>query len=360
MTIADIQIVDIESELARLWDSRQEKDHIKACLCTLVVYTPDSNHAGYLKNIVQALIEKFPCRIIFIQSDRSPDANFLHVSVSNAIVGQGKVSIACDQISIEASSNQMSRVPFIVLPHLVADLPIYLLWGQDPTTESVIFPTLQTFATRLIFDSSGISNLPAFSRRMRALMDSQKNLALMDMNWGKIYGWREALSQVFDSAVKSQQLRVCKSIQIRYNDKKDGCGQHGEMQVIYLIGWLAAQMQWKFTGQEKDGNRRSLFYTNGVNACTVTLLPQTDQALPSGALLQIDVASADNTFFTIAPMCQLPKVIVHISTLEKCELPFTLPLPDLKRGSSLIKTMLYYETSEHYRNMLQAIENILP
>lgn len=359
MTTADIQIVDIESELARLWDSRQEKDHIKACLCTLVVYTPDSNHAVYLKNIVQAFIEKIPCRIIFIQSDPLRDANFLHVSVS--ILRGGKVSIACDQIFIEASSSQMSRVPFILLPHLVADLPIYLLWGQDPTTEGVIFPALQAFAARVIFDSSGISDLPAFSRRMCALMDSLKNLDLMDMNWGKISGWRAALSQVFDSALKSQQLRTCKGIQIRYNDKNDGCGQHSEIQAIYLLGWLAAQMQWTLTGQEQEGNRSRLFsYTNRVNAFTVTLLPQTDQALPSGALLQIDVASADNTFFSIAPMCQLPKVMVHISTLEKCELPFTLPLPDLKRGSSLIKTILYDETSEHYRNMLQAIEHVWP
>lgn len=354
----DIQIVDIEAELARLWDSRNEKDHIKACLCTLLVYSDNKTHMASLQQIVQSLIEKFPCRIIFIQGDKTTQQNYLHVNVSNAITGKGNVSIACDQISIDASMNQMHRVPFIVLPHLVPDLPIYLLWGLDPTKENNILPQLRNFATRLVFDSSCIDDLQAFSRRMLTLIDSRQKLDFMDMNWARLHGWRQALSQVFDSPAKSQQLRLSKEIEIRYNNKKDECFLHNEIQAIYLLGWLAAQMQWKFVSQNKENENWILNYSNGVNNISVKFIPQINPNLQSGAILQVDIATLDDNFFNLSPMAHLPKVMVHVSSLEKCELPFTISLPDIKRGSSIIKAILYFETSAHYRSMLQAIAQI--
>jgi glucose-6-phosphate dehydrogenase assembly protein OpcA len=354
----DIQIVDIEAELTRLWESRHEKDHIKACLCTLLVYADNRTRMVSLQQIVQSLIEKFPCRIIYILGDKAIQENYLHVTVSNAITGKGNVSIACDQISIDASMTQMSRVPFIVLPHLVPDLPIYLLWGVDPTKENDILPKLQKFATRLVFDSSCIDDIQAFSRRMLSLIDSQQKLDFMDINWARLHGWRQALSQVFDSPTKSEQLRLSKEIEIRFNDKKDQSFLHNEMQAIYLVGWLAAQMRWKFVFQEKGNEARILNYANGVNNFTVKLIPQINPNLQPGAILQVDVASTDDNFFNLSPMANLPKVMVHVSSLEKCELPFTVSLPQIKRGSSIIKAILYFETSAHYRHMLQSIGQI--
>jgi glucose-6-phosphate dehydrogenase assembly protein OpcA len=355
---ADIQLVDIEAELTRLWESRQEKDHIKACLCTLVVYIPDQDHALFLKKMVHSFIEKFPCRIIFIQGLPANEDNSLRVSVSNAIVGVGKVSITCDQISIDVGKKQVHRVPFIVLPHLVADLPIYFLWGQDPTTEKDILPKLQKYATRLIFDTSGVADLKAFSQRMQVLLDSQHNLGFMDMNWARIHGWRQVLSQVFDTQDKSLQLRYSKTIQINYNGRTEGCFKQSEMQVMYLVGWLAAQMQWKLVDSKQNGNQRCLSYNNGKNKLVITLSPQSKADLPSGEILEVEIVGGDEKMYSFLPVCNLPKVVVHISTDEKCELPFVIALPDLKRSSSMIKTILYHETSAHYKHMLQAVEAI--
>lgn len=351
----EIQIVDIEAELTRLWESRHEKDHIKACLCTLVVYSDSQTHMASLQKIVHSFIEKFPCRIIYIQANKSAQENYLHVSVSNAITGKGNVSIACDQISIDASMNYMQRVPFIVLPHLVPDLPIYLLWGVDPTIENDILPQLKKFATRLVFDSSCIDDVHAFSQRMLKLIESQQKLDFMDINWARLYGWRQALSQVFDTPEKSEQLRRSKEIEIRYNDKKDDCVLHNEIQAIYFQGWIAAQMQWKFISQKKENGVSILNYFNGAENFTIKLIPQMNPDLPTGTLMQVDIATFDDNFFNLSPMANLPKVMVHVSSLDKCELPFTISLPNIKRGSFIIKAILYFETSAHYRHMLQTI-----
>lgn len=355
---ANIQLVDIEAELTRLWESRQEKDHIKACLCTLVVYIPDQEQEIFLKKMVYSFIEKFPCRIIFIQGLPANEDNSLRVSISNAIVGIGKVSITCDQISIDVGKKLVHRVPFIVLPHLVADLPIYFLWGQDPTTEKDILPKLQRHATRLIFDTSSIDGLKAFSQRMQKLLDSQPNLGFMDMNWARIYGWRQVLSRVFDSQEKNDQLRYSKTIHIKYNNRVEGCFKQSEMQVMYLVGWLAAQLKWKFLRCECNNNQKCMTFDNGKKQLVITLSPQTKPDLPSGEILEIEIVGGDDTEYAFLPMFHVPKVVVHISTEEKCELPNVIALPDLKRSTSMIKTILYHEASAHYKYMLQAVEKI--
>ena len=355
---ADIQLVDIEAELTRLWESRQEKDHIKACLCTLVVYIPDQEQELFLKKMVHSFIEKFPCRIIFIQGLPANEDNSLRVSVSNAIVGVGKVSITCDQITIDVGKKLVHRVPFIVLPHLVADLPIYFLWGQDPTTEKDILPKLKKYATRLIFDTSAVSDLKAFSQRMQVLLGSQHNLGFMDMNWARIYGWRQVLSQIFDTQEKNDQLRYSKSIRINYNGKTEGCFKQSEMQVMYLVGWLAAQFHWKFVDSKCNAKEKCLTYENGKGKLVITLSPQSKADLPSGEILEAEVVGEDGAVYSFLPVSNQPKVVVHISTEEKCELPYVIALPDLKRSSSMIKTILYHETSGHYKQMLQAVEKI--
>lgn len=343
-------IANIEKELARLWDEQKEKKQTKASLFNLILYTHESRRTAYFRKMVQAIIDKFPSRIIFIEGKRDANPGYIHVSVSTETSGTEGSIIACDQITIETSFQQLNRVPFIVMPHLVPDLPIYLLWGQDPTSENELLPAFQKFATRLIFDSECTENLQHFSKEMLKKLSLQK-MDFMDMHWALIKGWRKTLATVFDTQEKHEQLRNAKGITITYNSRKTEFFQHYETQSIYLQGWLAAQMEWNYDSMEVNKNRK-IRYTNGVE---VTLCPSEYEAHPSGAILRVDVHCEGQVEFSISREKIWSKSICHISYPESCEIPHLFPMPDLERGFNFMREVFFSKPSNHYNNMLKVI-----
>lgn len=347
----EIRIADIAKELERQWEQQQAKNQTRASLFNLILYSHERRRSANLQDFVSSIIEKFPCRIIFIQGDREPAQNYLRVSVSNIVTSKGEISIACDQILIEVSASQMARVPFIVLPHLISDLPVYLLWGQDPTREAEILPHFKPYAERLIFDSESMEDLPHFSKAILEMMDEWK-MEISDLNWIVISSWRDAIARVFDSEGKVRILKEAKSVRIAYNGAKTDWITHPALQAIYLQAWLAALMDWKLDNLSlAEDSRAILSYGQTI----VELIPKEDKMTPPGSLLSIEVESDTENLFHIARREHQPQLIVHVSTPEECAMPFTLPLKDSKRGSTFLRDVLYRGAGCHYRQTLSKI-----
>ncbi len=347
-------IANIELELERLWDEQKEKKQIKACLFNLIIYTHEVRRTEYFRKTVQAIIQKFPCRIIFIEGNPSKPDEFIHVDVSTQATGEPGSLVACDQISIETSLEQLKRVPFIVIPHLVPDMPVYLLWGQDPTSESEILPFFKKFATRLIFDSECTEDLQHFSKEILRQIGELK-MDFMDMHWALITGWRDIIASLFDTPEKHHQLRITKQFKITYNSRKTDYFHHYETQGIYLQGWLAAQMGWKFQSMQMQGETRVITYSIGSNQVEVQLVPKEHETHPSGALLSLEIDCANDVHFSLSREEKWNKVVSHTSYREKCELPHLYPMPDLERGFTFMREIFFSHPGNHYRNMLQVI-----
>lgn len=349
----EIQIADIEAELDKLWEARGNL--IRASLFNLVVYSQDPSRIPFLNEVIQATVDKFPSRILFIQCDMTPGAKNLEVIVSDELKGIGNTSIACDLLVIKASQDQLHRVPFIVIPHLIPDLPLYLLWDHNPTLEKVILPHLQPFANRLIFDSDWVDNLKEFSSEMLALMDAQPSLEVMDINWVRSHDWRDAMRQVFNSEARRQHLSMNCGIQIQYNNSSLKKIRHPELQSLYFAGWLAAQLQWKETGRRCEKGEWLLNFTKEGHEFTVKISPQNSEQFSPGTIVQVDVLGPNDSSFFISPVANTPKVVVHISSQETCELPFTLSMATFKKDFPFIAELMFDYTSPHYKNMLKLI-----
>lgn len=353
-TREDIQIADIEVELSRLGEIQKAGNQIRACLFNLIIYTHEKRNIKYLQKLVHTIVTKFPCRILFIQVDTLPDQNYLKVNVSNEIVGTGSNRIACDQIFIEASLSQFHRIPFILLPHFVPDLPIYLIWGQDPTQENAIFPQLQRLATRVIFDSVYTSDLQKFSLKMLELVDMRSHYELVDMQWVLTHGWRYVISQIFDSQ-NIKQLQNCRELHITYNQKEADSWLNNQTQAMYLLAWLSSSLQWKnFTKQNQ--NQYQCIHEN--RDCLITLIPEAHPDLPSGTIVGVTVISHDNCSFIVSPLKNYAKVVVHISSPMACELPCTLALASFKKNFPHIEELFFSPTLPAYRKMLELLAQI--
>jgi glucose-6-phosphate dehydrogenase assembly protein OpcA len=351
----DIQIPDIEKELNRQWAVQKKEKDTKACLFTLIIYASSQKKIHYLQELINSILDKFPCRIIFIQAENESKTSYFRVNVSNIVSGQS--SVRCDQIVIEASQDQLFRVPFLVIPHIVSDLPVYLLWGQNPFEERDLFPYFQKYARRVIFDSECADDIKSFCDEMLANLGVIK-MDVMDINWALVSNWRDLLAEIFDTPEKLEQLYACKSIIINYNDPKTPVSQHPEIRALYLQGWLASTLKWKYQNIERFENSLIISYVGKIHPVIVALTPQQNPTLPPGAILSIEMTTTTGYSYGIYRKDNLPQVVLHVSSKNSCELPFTLALPNVHKGLVFMREIFFESLGEHYKETLKNISQL--
>jgi glucose-6-phosphate dehydrogenase assembly protein OpcA len=316
-------------------------------LFNLIIFTDNPQRGEYFHEIINVLITKFPCRVIFIESDES-------LKQESPEVSKLDVSRKCDQIHIRVSDPNINQLPYLLLPILVPDLPVYLIWGQNPTAQSRILPDLLKLTTRIIYDSESCDNLKHFSEQILANLNID-NIEFMDIDWALIRGWREVLGKIFDSPEKLEMLQRCQSIKIHYNDIESVFFKHLSTRAFYLQGWLAGQMEWKYVSQDESN---VLYYQNGDIQLRVELIKEQKHEMPPGTILKVVIHTNKNEDVVVSKISDQSMVHVHITRGDQCELPFSYRLPNFQRGLSFIKEIFYYRTTEHYKHMLQTIKNI--
>jgi glucose-6-phosphate dehydrogenase assembly protein OpcA len=349
------KLPEIETELKNLWKSHSNANKIKACLFNLIVYTHDPKRASYFKQIVQMIMDTFPCRVIFIQGNREIKDPYLRVHVYTGSGSSYHQGMLCDKIIIEAAGPRLAEVPFLILPHLIPDLPIYLLWGQDPTKDGTILPYLQKFATRLIFDSECTENLHRFSQMMLNRLESSKN-EIVDLNWTRIGGWREVITQTFDTQERIEQLAACRTIKIAYNSLTELSFFHPETQALYLQAWLAAQLEWEYERMERK-DKILMYYRFQGHPIQIILQPQKREDLEPEEIVAMEISGKENYLCTLERRTDT-QVTVHCSTQYQCQLPFTLVLSNIRSGRAFMQEVIYQRPSDQYNRMLRLISRI--
>jgi glucose-6-phosphate dehydrogenase assembly protein OpcA len=345
----------VQAEISRALKLQPNSEGSKACLFNLIVYTQETRRTNYFKGLVKMIMSRFPCRIIFIQGNPSSQENYLRLQVSTE-KSQDERGIVCDQIFIEASGQDIHRVYFLLFPLFVPDLPVYLLWGQDPTTEYTILPHLQYFATRLIFDSESTEDLQQFSRDMLNRLHSSP-IEIVDMNWARIGGWREVLAHTFDSPERFAQLTTANVIEIVYNNCPSEMFYHPDTQAIYLQAWLASRLGWQFRHAEKDNHSQILIYQEGQTPHTIRLTPRADSHFQAEELLEIHV-TGPNDYECHLNRIKADQVQVHTCNQYQCAVPFVLLMPSLRSGRSFMQEIFYQKVSSQYISMLKLISLI--
>jgi glucose-6-phosphate dehydrogenase assembly protein OpcA len=321
-------------------------------LFNLIIYTADEQRRNYYNDLVTTLIQRFPCRIISIEHNPlERQTNYEVIETTLSSTGDG-VSMVCNKTIIRSSGDGIKRVPFTILSTLSPDIPIFLLWGVDPTVDDYILPSLQHFANQLIFDSENTSDLKAFAQR---LLEKRKKwgFRIVDMNWTRFSGWRQVLVQTFDTKSRIEDLYKLTDVEITYNLLSSPSFNHQELQATFMEAWLASRLKWKPNNTEKDSRG---YTTSQGSHLRVTMKHGSKTTFAPGALLSIDMKTDNGNSTLLSRTEKSPKqVAVHLSSLETCQLPFSITLNSMTQGPTFIKQMLYTPVSVHYFNALEAI-----
>lgn len=348
---------EIQSELTRLWESLETSYKMRACLFNLVFYTKKKARAEYIQTISQKVIEKFPARILFITEDPEENQNYLNTRVDVVAAGED-LDIACDSIQIDVAGKFIERVPFVILPHFVPDIPVYVIWAEDPTLDSPLFQELKQFATRLIFDSESTDNLSKFAHKLINIHSSLQ-CDIADLNWGRMESWRNLLASTFYSQERLQGLYDTQELQLLYNAKETQSYCHTQVQAIYLQAWLANQLGWKFTKMQRK-ERDVYFNYEGENSpITISLFSELNESMKAGTIISADLTTRKQEHFSFGRDLEIPnQVSMRFSTLEKCEIPLKYIFAKEESGQSLVKEICRKGTSQHYLSLLNYIQNI--
>lgn len=337
------QIVDpgkIEPELIRIWEGLA-KEKMRACLFNLIVFNRLSARTDYIRDIIQKVSEKYPCRVLFISSD--PDAPQPYLKTAVSVVGSG--NIACDYIDIGVSGPDIERVPFVLLPHIIPDLPVSLLWTEDPSVPHPLFAPLSKLSTRIIFDSESADSLLAFSQTVLKLR-AETGIDTADLNWARTEGWRDLIASLFHSGENIDQVH---DVRLTYNARETEFFCHLKVQSLYLLAWISSRLKWKF----KKASPNLHFAFENRNA---EIQSSKWEELGPGAVISIDLATQDGHLYQCARIpAQCHHVSIQISSPEQCELPYHFVLGKTVTGQSLIKEIITKGTSEHYLEMLREL-----
>lgn len=344
----------IESELLRIWEGLSKQKKNRASLFNLIVFNRLSSRTDYIRSIVQKVVEKFPCRILFITQDHEtdPTLSYLKTAVSVIAPQTEETSTACDHIDIGVAGTDLERVPFLLLPHLIPDLPVYLLWTEDPSQAHPLFSPLLELAHRVIFDSESADSLLVFAQTVLALK-KEKGIDIADLNWARTKGWRDLLCSTFNHRERMQELEELTHLEITYNARESAFFCHLKIQAMYLLNWLSSRLQWTF---QKATPQLQFTFQSPKQPLSVSIQNASWKQLGPGTILSLRLQTATDHHFDCLRLQELPhQATIQISSKVKCELPYHFIFGQTATGQSLVSEITTQGTSSHYLDMLQHI-----
>lgn len=343
---------NIETELLKIWEELAKENKMRASLFNLVVFNRLSPRTDYIRSIVQKVAEKFPCRTLFITEDCRAKQTYLKTAISVLTPNANEGSIACDLIDIGVAGKEIEKIPFLLLPHYIPDLPIYVLWTEDPSVPHPLFSPLTKLAARVIFDSESADNLLGFAKTILELFEKGR-IDVADLNWARTLGWRDLISSTFDTPHHEKNLREINSVKIVYNARESEFFCHLKIQSMYLLAWLSSRLGWKVETSEKNLKFKLKSEKENISASIESVKWE---KLGSGTVISVETATRDAYTFEAK---RIPEryhyVKIHLSSPDSCEMPFEFLLGQTATGQSLVHEICMKGTSSHYIEMLKQL-----
>lgn len=322
---------DIENELLKIADALQGKNKMRSCLFNLIIYCKSQKRIEYLQSVAQRVVKRFPCRILFLTSDSSSTQNKMSSSVS-VIAAEGESSpVFCDFIQIDLLGKDSEKAHSLILPHILPDLPLYLVWGEDPRENTTLLFSLEKYASKTIFDSETAASLTDFANDV-FLHHEKTSSAIIDLNWARIEGWRNLIASHFYCEERVSFIKEASKIVISYNEKP--------IQALYLSCWIAACL---------DLNFKSVF----------ELKKESSDKVRPGRVLSIAIENAKGESFHFSRAEKSPHIInIRHSLATYCEVPSQYLIEKEESGQSLTSEIFHTGTSLHFMKTLKVLLQI--
>jgi hypothetical protein len=303
-------------------------EFLKACLFNLIVITKDFTLA---KQQVNALTKKYPCKVIFITIDPTSKESFL--------------KRGSEPFLIEASSDQIHKIPFLVVPELSSDFPSFL-FAENSIFESPLITALEQYVERIFFKAHP-SHIGSFASSLLTLPYASK---CVDLNWVKTKPWRQAFYSVFSNKEKVSHLKSSTTIHISFCNGSSGAN----FQSMLLQAWIASCMSWKLL----SGANFTFTYSHNERTYVVILKPVENSILEEGSIVSVEFFGDTDIHYLLSYGRDDRHITVSASTEAFCEVPYTLFVDSYQKGKALANEILQQQSAEHYFPTLKLLTTL--
>ena len=241
----------ILKELAALWVEEGKQGAagvLRACSMTLVVMAEEGEDTGALGETIAALMPEQPSRAILVRL-RAGSERALSERVYQQCwrpFGQ-RQQICCEQIELTASDAALGDLPSVLLPLIVADLPV-ILWCRSPRlAEMAEFGEIARLATKVVLDSAAFGNA---ADSLKCLADEQgRGMHVADLAWTRLTRWRETLARVFENRDYLARLPGISEVKVTW-------GPGYETTALYLAAWAPERAGRRGGARKSAGGTR--------------------------------------------------------------------------------------------------------
>lgn len=369
MTVPSTRVVTdlskVEQTLAELYASATEEAGpntapvIRTVLANLVVYACGDREADEVTNIIAAVTGSHPCRAIIVQStsDGVTDARG-SVSAVCAVTGRSDRQLCGEIISLSTPPGVSSAG--LVLPLLVADVPVYLWAPCEGAFEIEGFVNLMREADHVIVDSRRFHDLKlGLERAMSVCRASDHRCLAHDLGWYALLPWREMIAQHFDPPVFRERLERLTRIAIQVAASSES--PYPPAAALLIAGWLIKRLGLVFDSSWPCQDGWWIDTTQCAQSSSATPLARpvevvmspVQSSAPAGSLISVTIQAGDNgetaTFVTKADSAG--EVTASMKCEGICLPPQVLELAHTSGASLLHQALdsttrdeIYYET----------------
>ena len=255
-----VRMEEIEVVLASLWKMSADNlrvganVRVRTSILNLVICTPDIETAKRVSRILRELSSTHLARVtILILNNRqdAPSAIEAWVTLRCFSTTSDLMRHCFEQTTILASGTAVRSVANIIQPLLKPDLPIYLWWlGDPPEQDDPTFNSLVDISSRTIVDSTSFFKPEQDICTLSTLFQTAPQIALSDLNWGRITPWRQLIIQFFDVQEYRSYLDGVTSIEIEHSVAPLATQIRTELgdvspnpaRALLLAGWLKERL----------------------------------------------------------------------------------------------------------------------
>lgn len=354
-----VKLSQISKELDKLEEMHHQNNQLRASLFNFIVYAQKNRNLPYFVELVEQIAERFPCRIIFIEENIEPSGPYLEASIAAKMISSSdSPAVICDRIYLSTSQNNTQQLLHLILEHTLVDLPIYLLWGKDPTIEHALFSPLQHMAKRLIFHSECSNHLQQLSQKLLTEV-IRYEWEVADLNWIYLQEWREMIGAIFNDSKYVKDLIEINQVDIQFCATSSEYFCHNHFQVHYMHGWIAAQLGWEFVAYNDKAEIKEITYRKQDRLIKVIISQQSCGTKASaGTLLFLQFKTQNKKSFTFKTNAGEEMIHIEILDEQKPNSLYNTSFMKKEWQVYLSKEICYNETSLHYKKMLQMLSSI--